>query len=245
MGRLGPGVAIVLVVTLSFVALPTGADHAPQIPCSDPRGCPDLVVDQARMGNWRVTTQTFSANSCAVREDETLPGTRTLLRFTFTTPNVGAGDLIVGSPETHPEWFTFGNCHGHAHFKEFSDYRLWTPAQFADYQGFRTASPDAMAHEILEAHPALAPVRGDKAGFCVIDIRQNAGSLLPPKYLLCEFQGISTGWADEYSQGLDGQWIDVTGLAKGTYVLEAEVNAERFYQESDYVNDRAWVAVTI
>lgn len=38
---------------------------------------------------------------------------------------------------------------------------------------------------------------------------------------------------------LDGQWIDVTGLAPGYYVLEAEVNAERFFEESSYENNAA------
>lgn len=247
MTRLRPAMAILVLValpTLMLLAQPSAAGHEPAIPCSDPRGCPDLIVDAGRLHGWRVTTTTFSTSSCAVQEDETQPGTRRLLRFTFTTPNIGEGDLIVGSPDMHPEWFTFGNCHGHAHFKEFSDYRLWTPAQFVDYQALRAAAPDAQVHEILAAHPKLAPARGDKAGFCVIDIRQTS-TLGIPKYFLCEFQGISAGWADEYSQGLDGQWIDVTGMPGGQYVLETEVNAERFYQESDYRNNRAWINVTI
>lgn len=244
---LRPVTAIALLVALPalvLVAMPTTASHAPQIPCEDPRGCPDLVVDAARFSP-RVVTQTFNANSCAVREDETEPGTRKLLKFTFTTPNVGAGDLIVGSPDLHPEWFDFGECHGHWHFKEFSDYRLWTPSQFSTWQGLRAANPDAQSHDLLTANPALTPVRGDKAGFCVIDIRPAPGQIGIPKYFLCDLQGISAGWADEYSQGLDGQWIDVTGLAGGSYVLETEVNAERFYAESDYQNNRAWTTVTI
>lgn len=225
-----------------FVATPSAADHVEQVPCSDPRGCPDLIVDASRF-NPRKDTRNYFANSCAVQEGATEVGTRTLLRFTFSTPNVGAGDLIIGNPNMNPQWFTFGQCHGHFHFKEFSDYRLWTPAAWAQWQALRAADPDAQAHDLLTANPHLAPVRGDKMGFCVVDITLH--TLGVPKYLDCNFQGISAGWADVYSSGLDGQWVDITGLPSGTYVLETEVNAERFYKESDYTNNRAWVDVTI
>ena len=68
----------------------------------------------------------------------------------------------------------------------------------------------------------------------------------PPKYTDCNAnQGISVGWADVYGFGLDGQWIDITGLAAGDYVLEAEVNPEQLFEEVDYTNNSAAISVTI
>jgi hypothetical protein len=215
----------------------------PLVPCVDPRGCPDLVTDPATMAP-HVQVSEIEPTDCQVAEGSTQPGVRRLLRFTFTTPNVGAGDLVVGSPEDHPEWFEYSPCHGHYHFKEYADYRLWKPAQQQRYEAIRAANPRLTAAQVLAANRGLAPVRGEKAGFCVIDVVRYQ-VLAVTKYLSCGFQGISVGWADQYDASLDGQFVDVTGVAPGSYVLEAEVNAERFYEESDYANNRAYVAVTI
>jgi hypothetical protein len=191
----------------------------------------------------RRTTETFASDSCSVVEGEVAAGTRTLLRFTQTTPNIGPGALIVGSPKKHPEWFTYAPCHAHYHFQQYADYRLWTPAQFAQWEALRNANPAATAADVLAANPTLTPVQGHKQGFCVIDI-VNYGGARHPRYSSCMNQGISVGWADEYHSGLSGQWVDVTGLASGTYVLESEVNAERLFDEANYANDRANVTVS-
>ncbi len=235
----------VLAGALLALSVPASGGHAaaaPRVPCVDPRGCPDLVTDPETM-NPQVQTKNIKPGDCQVVEGSTQAGVRRLLRFTFTTPNVGAGDLIVGRPQDHPEWFEYSPCHGHYHFREYADYRLWTPAQQQAYETYRQANPQLTAAEVLAANPSFTPVRGDKRGFCIIDIVLY--SLGVPKYLTCEFQGISTGWADEYDESLDGQFVDVTGVAPGTYVLEAEVNSERLYEESDYTNNRTYTTVTV
>ena len=219
------------------------AANDPLVPCVDPRGCPDLVTDPETMSP-QVQVKNIKPSDCQVVEGSTQPGTRRLLRFTFTTPNVGNGDLIVGRPEDHPEWFEYSPCHGHYHFREYADYRLWTPAQHQAYDALRVADPQLTAAEVLAANPQLTPVKGEKAGFCIIDVIPYE-LVSVPKYLSCAFQGISAGWADEYDASLDGQFVDVTDVTSGTYVLEAEVNSERFYEESDYANNRAYATVTI
>ena len=215
----------------------------PKVLCTDPRGCPDLITLSETMAP-HVQTKNMKATDCQVVEGSTVAGVRKLLRFTFTTPNIGEGDLIVGRPDEHPDWFEYSECHQHYHFKEYADYRLWTPSQKATYESLRAANPSLTASEVLAANPGLTPVVGQKAGFCVIDIGPYT---LPsvPKYLVCEFQGISVGWYDEYDSSLDGQFIDVTNVAPGNYVIEAEVNSERFYEETNYNNNRTYHAVTI
>jgi hypothetical protein len=223
----------------------TGAEPANQVPCSDPRGCPDLIVDPDTMAPAK-QHKDFKPQSCVVQEGMVPAGERDVLFFTFTTPNFGDGDLIVGSPDAHPEWFEWGECHGHWHFRDYADYRVWTMAGYAEWDTLRKAHPDQTASEVLAANPQLLDdfKFGGKRGFCVIDVVLYT---IPsaPKYVLCDFQGISVGWADEYYDGLDGQFVDVTGLAHGQYMLESEVNAEWLYKETSYSNNRAAVPVTI
>lgn len=241
--------AVMLILAVAALAAPVLAQAQPPVPfpaCPDVRGCPDLLTDPETFAP-RISVQSFSPTSCDVIEGMVQPGQRKLVRFTFTTPNFGRGDLIVGPPELRPDLFEYHACHGHYHFREYADYRLWTPAQFTAWHALRQASPNLTPAQVLSEHPELAPVEGAKRGFCVIDLRSYTDRLheSAPKYNTCEFQGISVGWADEYHYTLSGQWLDVTGLASGAYVLEAEVNAERAFQESDYSNNRAWTSVNV
>jgi len=244
-------------ITAAWNVAAVHAQGTPQLPCRDKRGCPDLVVNQAKLNQWHVELLDFGPNDCAIVEgcvDAT--GVRKVLRFTSNTPNIGAGDLIVGDP-TAPEnapFFRFAECHRHLHMEEYADYRLWTPQGYDQWQALRAANPGALPADLLAANPHIARqmVAGRKQGFCVIDLlpanTPGAGQLRPgqPKYLSCSRnQGISNGYADEYIFLLDCQWIDVTNLAPGTYVLEDEVNAERMFEESDYSNNAAAIQVNI
>lgn len=250
--------ALLLIVAVAASAGKPGGGGGKntQVPCSDPRGCPDLLVDDLQLLVGAQTVEPWFEEDCAVQEGATEAGIRQLLRFTYTSPNLGLGDLIVGAPEDHPEWFEFHPCHDHYHFKEYADYRLWQPEQYFAYEDYREANPSMTAEQALAARPDLAAglVTGEKAGFCIIDIAPAGPSLraapvVPdplPKYLDCEeSQGISRGWADTYDLTLDGQWIDVTDVAPGAYMLEAEVNAERVYRELSYANNRAAVPVVV
>lgn len=212
------------------------------VPCTDPRGCPDMRADVNTM-RPSLATRVFSQNDCNVQEGSTVAGTRQVLRFTATWPNLGAGALIVGDPSQHPEWFYFSPCHGHYHFKTYGEYRVWTPENFAAWDAYRNSHPDVSADDALN-NTGLTFTRTHKGGFCVIDIR-NEGALLPGLFFDCTHQGVSPGWADEYSTGLDGQYVDVTGLPHGHYILEEEANAHRLFDESNYNNNRAFVPVDI
>lgn len=233
-----------MLLTVPLLGIGGAGAQVTQVPCSDPRGCPDLISDGSTMAP-KTQTKTFKANDCNVIEGSTEAGTRKVLRFTFTTPNLGPGDLIVGDPTQHPEWFEWGDCHGHYHFKLYAEYRLWTPSSFATWDALRKASPEKTGDQILAENPTLKYTTSKKQGFCVIDVWPYMPAPGVPKYVLCEFQGISVGWADEYYDGLDGQFVDVTDVPPGTYVLEEEVNAHRLYQETNYNNNRAWVQVTL
>ena len=220
----------------------------PTVPATDPRGAPDLIVDARALNDWRVTQETFAADHPAVVEGMVTEGTHRLLRFTSSTPNIGQGDLIIGNPADHPEWFDLAPTHGHYHMKEYADYRLWTPDGYEAWVGLRQANPDTFSAELLESNPGLASemVSGHKQGFCAIDVKKYSKDAGSRKYDDCfGNQGVSVGWSDVYERNLDGQWVVVTGVTPGDYVLEVEVNAERFFEESNYANNTASIPVTI
>lgn len=58
-------------------------------------------------------------------------------------------------------------------------------------------------------------------------------------------QGISVGWADTYGIKLPGQWIDVTNVPDGDYILEVETNPEHSFQEKSYSNNFTSKPVTV
>lgn len=241
-------VTIVSVGTVSSAAKST----VEVVPCSDPRGCPDLIVDADMLKNqWHIKSQTFSETDCAVIEGATQPGKRLLLLFTSMTPNIGPGDLIVGAPSDRPEWFSFNTCHGHPHFNEYADYRLWTTQGYAKWIVLRAANPGVLARDLLKKNPDLTKelVIGRKQGFCIADVIPYFSPPPPIKYVwpdACRSnQGVSAGWADEYIFTLDAQWIDITGLAAGRYVLEVEVNAEHFFKEENYGNNFSAVDIEV
>ena len=169
-------------------------------------------------GFW-IDTRFFSSSSCAVVEGCTVPGLRKLLRFDFLCWNAGDADLPVGNPANHPEWFEFSPCHGHFHLKDFNGYKLI----------------DCAGREVA----------GNKQAFCMIDLQRISGTS-PPRFTDCNTnQGISAGWADVYNSALDCQWIDITGLPDGDYVLEARTNRNGLLGEDWYGDNFTWSGVRI
>jgi hypothetical protein len=120
-------------------------------------------------------------------------------------------------------------------------------------------SPDHVHWHFLpfmryELHPAGSPgrvLRDSKTGFCLGDrfdtSRQLAGKPeksaffsrcgLRSPYRLGVREGISVGWGDDYKATLEGQYVDITDLPGGLYVLVHWVNQGRNLRESRYDND--------
>lgn len=100
-----------------------------------------------------------------------------------------------------------------------------------------------MTYELRRAK-GFKPVRPDeKTGFCLGDRYASArwdsipGAQSTPEFvtncglgdrsLLGLTEGISVGWGDNYEPWRDAQWIDITGVPAGRYVLVHRVNADR------------------
>jgi hypothetical protein len=186
---------------------------------------PDLIVDsKTTQQHWINRTEDFPANFCSVVEGGVLAGTHDVIRFTVTTPNIGKGDVFVGSPLAHMDpngdgdfadsdgLFEFASCHRHFHFQHYATYKLIG----ADGHVWKAA----------------------KRGFCMLDTDpyniingdgtwtyRNCGSTTRDG-----FQGVSSGWADTYVFKLGGQYFVLDGgdgqpvVPEGNYTIEIEVN---------------------
>ncbi len=58
-------------------------------------------------------------------------------------------------------------------------------------------------------------------------------------------EGIAPGWVDDYPAQVEGQYVDVTGVPAGRYVLTERVNAERLVVEFDYANNLSWATIRL
>ena len=191
----------------------------------DTAALPDLIVDsKATQNNWVTRVEDLPSNFCSVQEGGVTPGTHTIIRFTVTTPNIGKGDVFVGSPLSHMDpngdgnfsdsdaLFEFASCHQHFHFQRYATYKL------IDENG--------------------KTWKAAKRGFCMLDTDpynigtgdgtwtyRNCGNITRDG-----FQGVSSGWADTYVFKLGGQYFVLDGgdgqpvVPPGTYTIEIEVN---------------------
>jgi Lysyl oxidase/S-layer homology domain len=88
-------------------------------------------------------------------------------------------------------------------------------------------------------------VRGAKVGFCVIDSDRYFGSA-PSFYrgsgcstdpsVTSNRMGISVGWGDLYSWDLAWQWVDITDMPSGTFILRGMVDPNSSFLEANEGN---------
>jgi hypothetical protein len=186
---------------------------------------PDLTIVQPQfISSLSLGTVNAPAGDCRVNESCLNGyGTRTVINFDTYIKNIGTQDYYIGSPSTHPGQFTTSNCHGHAHYEGYAEYRLYKP------------------------NGQIIPI-GFKNGFCVLDFDgcPDGGTAK----FSCGNMGISKQCGDIYSAGLDCQWIDITDVDTGNYVMAAKVNWDQSadalgHFESDYTNNWAQACIKI
>lgn len=185
---------------------------------------PDLIVWGAGSAPI-ITTETFSANDCQVREGCATTGTRRLLRFHMETRNIGSGDLVLGNPATN-SFFRFATCHSHYHFESFA----------------QSALLDTNLNPVVLDSGVVA---GRKIGFCIEDVVRWRPTAPSGRKYNCNNMGLQAGWADIYNRNLDCQFIDITGLPAGSYYLQLAVNPDGLLTESDLSNNSTLVPVNI
>ncbi|KAK2901620.1 hypothetical protein Q8A73_011366 [Channa argus] len=165
-------------------------------------GLPDLVPDpyyiqiatyvqRLPMYNLRCAAEeNCLASSSAYTHDY---DTRVLLRFPQKVKNQGTGDFLPSKPRYAWEWHS---CHNHFHsMDEFSLY------------------------ELLDVHSQRQVAEGHKASFCLEDTSCDPGYYR--RYACTSHtQGLSPGCYDTYNADIDCQWIDITDVSPGKYILK-------------------------
>lgn len=176
------------------------------------------------------------------------------LRYDTAAANVGWGPLEIAyrvePPETNAYQIVqrrdgttvdrfavaseFHPTHAHFHFKSFYVTRLWK------YAG---------GHKV-----GKSPVTtGEKSGFCPED---TGGGNSGARYrCLTEYRmgpagpeqvvGISAGWYDTYRVHLPDQYLEITGVPDGSYLLEVELDPEDNILESSENDNRACILIRL
>jgi Lysyl oxidase len=185
------------------------------------------------------------------------------LVFASAVDNVGAGPLVIEGERPNRDTpamtarqlvrRTDGSSReravpGEIRYVRSADHEHWHLLEFETY-------------ELRKAGDGSLVEPDAKTGFCLGDrYETDEASRLPgepraavwteecgrdePGLLLVR-EGISPGFGDDYDPELEGQFVDVTNVPAGRYVLVHRANPERALEESDYENNAASVLLQL
>lgn len=230
---------------------------------------PNLV--SLEPGNVRLATGAYffeeglgEAASC-YPEETVEHGARRCLRFDQIVANVGAGPFEVRYRMDDPadaelrqriyrsdgsfydrraDTYELHPAHAHFHYRNFAQSHLWASNAEGDRLG-------------------QSPVRsGRKNGFCMIDVDnvwfgRKGDAAKAYNFPRCNAptesdasgtymtNGISVGWADVYNWFLADQYIEVSGLEDGYYLLETEADAAGTIVETHEQDNESWSLIRL
>jgi hypothetical protein len=183
-------------------------------------------------------------------------GTRRVLAFQSAVENIGRGPVWIEGRRkpkhtTMTAWqlvrrsdgtvhqlpsagflrYDVSPTHSHWHFHPFERYELWKPG------GLHALARDHKQGFCFgDRHPVTRTAKPHfRAGDC---------GLFKPR-LFSVREGTSVDFVDIYPAEFHGQWIDITGIRDGHYVLVHEVNPEFALRERSYTNNEASVLIDL
>jgi hypothetical protein len=175
------------------------------------------------------------------------------LRFDTIVVNVGAGPLDVvgtngGSTVTQRirDSLASGGWADHATtatmFFDGDGHRHWHVLDFQEW---------TLTHATAQSSVLRS---GAKSGFCFWDNYPYPGTATKVYLGSTECHeradgsipmGLTVGWGDEYPSTIAGQYIDITGLGLGDYIVTVAADQRAEFAESDENNNRACARIRV
>lgn len=214
-----------------------GTEHLPDLQTLEPS---DLRIESSgtkKLLRFSNTVVNFGDGPLELRPEHLLPSLLSVLSDSGTT----RAYQVIYTHDASGQWskvreelagtFKFHPTHNHWHFEKFAKYELFA------------LRSDGSRKSINRV--------GEKTTFCMIDtvsVNMELHHSGPRRYTQCgqrDTMGITVGWGDKYSYWLDGQWVDVSNLPDGDYVLVSTADYAGRLIESDETNNAAEVKVRI
>jgi len=202
---------------------------------------PDLFAHQANLSGWTVNTLTGGGReirfATAMANGGTgafeLRGTTTYVTGVDGVQRQLVNQRVYQSDGTFEDrqagYFVYHPGHGHIHFEDMA------------FATVRQRLPGNGLGDVV----ALGP----KTSFALIDIQHwnpnLPGSPANAVYGGGNVQGISVGWNDVYGSGLEGQSVNITGVANGDYWLEVTVDPLNHILETNETNNTTRIPITL
>ena len=245
--------AVIALLLLAGQALSGTFDHYPDLVADAPGGS-HLEIDV-----WPVGDPVDPTDCLLLHQGDC----RLLMQFDGFVTNIGEGPLhIEGNPQEIggvsgqvAQWI----------LDENGDPVLGEPIYYLDTDGESPAIKyqtnddhdhfhlmDVMEYSLWDETRAQQVLESSKVGFCLYDVDMVVGFPDPPPQTydgggnFCQTgnptadyleMGTSQGWRDVYSFILDLQWIDVTELSPGNYLLAARADPLDRVVELDETNN--------
>jgi Lysyl oxidase len=239
-GRLALALAVAVTGATAVVALARGQapgpGSAPRLPDLVQRAPEGIFVTSPRRGRFHLAfdsrVENHGLGPLEIEAQRLSPG----------TPRMRARQVVLAEDGSR----TVGEVVGRLRYVISPDHSHWHYLDFDRYS-LRRLGDGAVG-------------RDRKTGFCLGDRYRAVEAPVvitqpPPGWdvacgadrprLLRVREGISPGYGDDYPPGLEGQSIDITGLAAGTYRLVHHVNAEGRLAETNDANNFATAIVRI
>jgi hypothetical protein len=227
--RLVPATLASLVLAAAAHAVSPAPDGPVILPDLDQETPSELVVTsdhgEYRLG-FRSAVRNVGAGALEIAAHRHDRGVDTMVADQLVARAGGPGTLVRGV--------------GRLRYVVSPDHRHWHLLGFERYE--------------LTRRDGRVLVRDRKTGFCLGD-RYAVGSAAGAHYqsrcglgqpaVLGVTQGISPGFGDAYAANLEGQYVTLTGVPAGRYVLVHRVNTDRRLHEQRFDNNAASVSIAL